>query len=466
MMSNYFNFQREAISILWWSEVNERLLSVSFGEWGLFANKVLELSAIDLLASGIVWNIRSSVSNLFTSSYLFFLILASVVQSNVEWLAILVKDRPVVRDYKEMLDIETQLFDVAYFRSKQINLTRPIEWNVFNRFKALLEKYQDLWLLEKGETLSWNVAMIDILTDLVVMNAAMKHFIMIWGKLWKSGLNAYYRCMWYVDKDSCSRDIAVLKFSTWAIATLYEDYRDVQSFSACNSFANSFKSSIKRATSSASNSLKTAWEDIKNAVERLRKALVGKWAWNLKNNRQSMCDNISEYEMAQLRAYWWPDWTCGKFVKASASLNWTDVSSLLVKTKQLLKERKAQKEQKQKLKKSKSESEKNKVANELQSQNSTSEKRQRRYKYFWSGVEQYNPDFSEELSSKFELMFDDVMDKYWQSSENANSSEISDLLTRGKWILDQVDKSVDNIDNMTNGLKPILQKIVNKQCSG
>jgi hypothetical protein len=42
-------------------------------------------------------------------------------------LAILFKDRPAVRDYKEMLDIESQLFDFAYFRSKQINLTRPLE---------------------------------------------------------------------------------------------------------------------------------------------------------------------------------------------------------------------------------------------------------------------------------------------------------------------------------------------------
>jgi hypothetical protein len=32
-----------------------------------------------------------------------------------------------VRDYKKMLDIETELFDIAYFQSKEINLTLPVQ---------------------------------------------------------------------------------------------------------------------------------------------------------------------------------------------------------------------------------------------------------------------------------------------------------------------------------------------------
>jgi hypothetical protein len=68
---------------------------------------------------------------------------ASILQSNTEGLAILFKDRPIVRDYKEMLDIETQLFDVAFFRSKQIDLTRPFEDDeLFEKFKKLIEEYE------------------------------------------------------------------------------------------------------------------------------------------------------------------------------------------------------------------------------------------------------------------------------------------------------------------------------------
>jgi hypothetical protein len=59
-------------------------------------------------------------------------------------LAILFRDRPIVRDYKTMLDIESALFDVAYFRSKQINLTRPVDGNMVDQFNEVVKKYQDL----------------------------------------------------------------------------------------------------------------------------------------------------------------------------------------------------------------------------------------------------------------------------------------------------------------------------------
>jgi hypothetical protein len=42
-----------------------------------------------------------------------------------------------------MLDIETALFDVAYFRSKQVNLTRPFESNLLEAYNELIKKYQE-----------------------------------------------------------------------------------------------------------------------------------------------------------------------------------------------------------------------------------------------------------------------------------------------------------------------------------
>ena len=146
-MTQYFNFQREAISIIWWSEVEERLMQVSF--WtGLFSNKVLDfpVTAIDFLATS--FRVKSSISNIVTSSVLFMLISASVVESNVDGFAILFRDRPIVRDYKQMLDIETQLFDVAYFRSKQIDLTRKLsdQWDMWVKLDELIRTYKNNWL--------------------------------------------------------------------------------------------------------------------------------------------------------------------------------------------------------------------------------------------------------------------------------------------------------------------------------
>jgi hypothetical protein len=64
------------------------------------------------------------------------------------------------------------------------------------------------------------------------------------------------------------------------------------------------------------------------------------------------------------------------------------------------------------------------------------------------------------LNANFENIFDEVMDQYWQSLENAIYSDISDLLPKGKWVLDQVNTSIEN----TNELKKTLQEIVNYQC--
>jgi hypothetical protein len=39
----------------------------------------------------------------------------------------LLKDRPIVRDYKEMLDIETEIFDTAFSFSRKVDLRRAPE---------------------------------------------------------------------------------------------------------------------------------------------------------------------------------------------------------------------------------------------------------------------------------------------------------------------------------------------------
>jgi hypothetical protein len=82
-------------------------------------------------------------SNAITSAVLALLISASVVQSNTDGIIILFKDRPIVRDYKEMLDIESLIFDVAFFLSKQVNITRPLEPELASKFSALIKEYQE-----------------------------------------------------------------------------------------------------------------------------------------------------------------------------------------------------------------------------------------------------------------------------------------------------------------------------------
>ncbi len=456
MMSNYFNFQYEVINVLIGSKVNERTLEVSFRNRSLFSKKVLglfDLSAIDLVASSVISDVISSTSNLLTSTVLVLLVTASVVESNVEWFAILFNDRPVVRDYKEMLDIETQIFDVAYFRSKQINLLRPVEWNMLTEIKKVIKKYQEIWLLDIGVEPKGNISMADVLFDLLSMNAVMKSFIAA-GTIWE--LDSYNWCMWSTNRDKCDKNNSILKFNQSAIEQLDKDYEEVRAFSACNPYSNFFKNSIGRAVDNGKDSVKVSVQDVKDSMNRLGNALIGKnGTWNLVKDP---CDGISDYEMAQLRAYRWPNWTCWEWINLSSAIS--GVSSFLLKAKEYIRERKAQREVKEKQKEKKKNGKIEGFINDIQSK-TTSEKVSEWYKNYWSGT-RYSPEFSVTLYSDFKDVYEETMVKYWQSLDNANNSNPSGLLpSKGKWILDQMDTIMES-----NGkLEEVLQKIVDKQCS-
>lgn len=461
MMSYYFDFQNDAIKILLWSEVNSLRFSTSFNQW-LFTNQSLSLkgtTAIDVLASNVVWSMKSFVSNAITSMVLLILASKSTLRSNTEWLAILFKDRPIVRDYKQMLDIETTLFDVAYFRSKQIDLTRPFEWNLIAELNTLIKKYQELWLLEKWELAKPENTMVDIIYDLVAMNAAMKHFIMIGGDLWDKGLYNYNWCFWNVNTDKCTRAISILKFSDKAITQLHNDYKDVRTYWKCNSYKASFNATINKTINNNLNSVKTAAKDIEHAMKRLRWTLMWSYDWK---KREGRCD-LSDYEMAQLQAYWWGDWTC------SESIVNVDASAAILETRNYFNQKKAQQKQKEKtesvLKKADKPDSKEaimwNVTEKLKSKNTDEERGQLWFRVYWNDT-RYNSDFSFELDSDFTEVFQNTMDQYAQAQENWMAADVSDLFPRGKWLLDQMDTTIKNTDN----LEKHLQHIEDKQCTG
>ena len=465
VMSDYFWFQNKASAILLWTELNEKRFSASIGSWWLFSDKILELhndTAIDILA-WTVWNLESMASNAITSAVLVLLISASVLQSSTDWIIILFKDRPIVRDYKEMLDIESLIFDVAFFLSKQVNLIRPLESDLSSQFADLIKEYQEKWLLDKGLPLNQSdTSIADILPDLLDMNARMKHFIFWWGEYWKKALRNFNWCLWNSDLGDCQSSTAVIKFSEKAIEQLDQDYKDARSFSSCNSYVNFFKSDIKKTIDNNLDSVKSSINDMKEALIRLKWAMLGNWRWNFRNNRQNLCEWISDYEMAQLRAYWWPDWTCWSRVKVS-----TDFPSAFLEIKEYFNNKKAQREQKQKMKTAIKDAnnawwEKNEkdIVKELQKTASTEDKEVVWFDVFW-GESAYNPSFSNELYSELDAILDDTLSQYWQAQENAMAVDISALFPMGKWILDQVDSSIRKVDD----LGKVLGKIKDKQCS-
>lgn len=485
-MSMYFDFQDEIKSILFWSSnINERLFNVTNSNKWLFWSKVLELSPMDALAYNVLSSLGSAISTTSTSVVLLLLASTSVVQSNaIDGFVILFKDRPVVRDYKYMLDIETELFDIAYFRSKQINLTRPFDSDdLMKDLLKIIEKYQDLWLFEKtGRKPSSNISMADLLFDLLDMNSAMRNFIVY---RWDGILSDYNWCLWVVDNKVCDEKVAVLRFDPKAIAQLDEDYKWIWAFWACNLYASNFKSTISKSANNNLSSVKVAMQDVWDAWIRLWEATVG---WVGKGRWKLLTDpcNMSDYEMAQLRAYWWWNWECWEWIGAStiypktkkwiSSVYWKvkkwvsyvkeKISNIVSVIQEYLREKKVERELRKQQKtlfenKYWVPTKKEDVWKELQEASTTQERQQVMTDNYWEWVV-FNPNFSYDILWDFLLIYTWTMVDYKQSQEAASESDFSYELKKIRWLLDQV----DTVINQSKLVEDDLQKIADYQCNG
>lgn len=429
MMSQYFGFQNEMRGVLLGSKINERRFKVNIWKGWLFSEQVLELNntALDLVTSSVRNRTRSIASNLITSAVLFELALVSVVQSNADWIGILFKDRPIVRDYKTMLDIESDLFDVAYFRSKQVNLTLPVEWDMVKQLKDVIKKYQDSWLLaENTVELKENVGISHVIRDLLKMNAAMKHF-MVYNT---ENLSKYRWCM---DKSSEKNCPAVLQFSDEAVEKLKSDY--MWTFQKCNSH---FNVTISK---TMSDSWKSWWQDVEKAMVRLKTAFV----WVVKQE-DDLC-GLSYYEISMIKSYRWDGRTCENL----PSLQTTFPYIWLKKSKQDLR--------KQQWNSSSTDDETS--GDSVQNKKTTSEKKQEWFYIYWTGSE-YNPEYSSTMNSDFLWIYDSIKEEYDQSERNARASDLSNELKKINALIEQIDW----VKTQSDALKTQLQLIENYQCTG
>lgn len=449
MMSNYFEFQREMKEVLLWTKLNSERFSAEFGPW-LFTNRVLEMSsstAIDLLSSRVIWNIRSFVSNTTTSLFLLELAAISVVQSNTEGFAILFDDWPIVRDYKTMLDIETDLFDIAYFLSKEMNILQRVDSNTKKELKNVIKKYRDKWLLT-GNDSDINGSIADVLSDLNSMNVVMKQFIMVGGKsIGNAWLRKYKWCFWNVWTDQCTDKIAILMFSSGAIDKLYDDYKDVRKFSVCNSSVNNFKSSLKKTIKNNSDAVSDAVQDVEDALTRLRDETL----WNKKRwDFHDPCKDLSAYELAQLQAYWWWNWSCG---------NWIN----LFTTKKYVKDKIAHYTQKKKTSDILRQSVNSVGNNDLDNKMRDAKTYQERVEYYASQMDKWNlsQNYNIDLDRDFLTEMETTVDEFFQSQENAAATDVITLFWKIRWVLDQLDGIIEN----SNKTKKILKWIEEKACS-
>lgn len=468
-MSKYFQFQEDMIHVLLWSSINEKRFSTAMWNWWLFVNQVLYLSgttsALDLVSSSVLGWVKSLFSATTTTLVLLLLTSASTFQSNASSFLILFKDRPIVRDYKRMLDIESELFDVAYFRSKQVDLTRSFDWDLLNQFSEVIKQYQDNWLLSYTWTtqISNTASMSDILWDLVHMNAAMKWFMLDWSTVWGERIRSYRWCMW--ERNDNADCIPVLKFSDETLINLRKEYDGIWMYWSCNRIA----SNIKRASQKNKENTKGSSETAEEKIERWEKELKDLYAGNTNNGSKekkkiNRC-KMSDYQMAQLKAYWWDDWTCEEWeswvwwwvdLKFSAPMDYNELKSVAIwmkdgavsvvkasvgATKQFITKIKTN-------------------LDKFDNSKTTREKEQVFFELYGSWYT-YSPEFKEDFRDSLVSIYSDTMTDYAQSQANAVAWDFSYQLIKIKWLLDEV----DSVMSWSDGLQEYLEKIANFQCS-
>lgn len=448
-MQKYFDFQNEMMGLVLWTELAKKRFETQRWNKRLFSNGVLDVwpSLLDLVSTSVAWNLRSAVSTSITSMFLLNLSLASVIQANTEWLWILFKDRPIVREYKEMLDIETSWIEMAFFLSESGNLDH-IKVNSWDVVK-LVKKYQNDWLF------TWNVqkaeiTVADIMMDMVIMNGYMKHYILYNKWLWK-----FKACLNNYTKDDewnmlCKESFGY-RFSDDAINQLKDDYKWIWMFGACNHLGSNFLSTINKWIKNNARSMEAAMDDVKNSMNNLKSTLLGKNWWSRGKDR---C-NMSDYEMAQLKAYRWGNWECNQSI---VSVNFSypkDYTSIKKSQKDVDKKTDSQTDAVNDDKNLGSEN----IWERMRKKLSFNEKSVDRYNEFCTGS-WFNSHFMHDVDLAFSDIFYTTMWEFDFSQRTAIAWDISMELIKIKWLLDEI----WSVSLEAKQLEEILKKISNYQC--
>lgn len=450
-MSMYYAFQREMMAAIWWADISEKRFAVSMDEDGLFSQWVLDLpdwfwDIGDLAASSAWWNIGSLVSAWATTTVLLLLSTVAIVQWAGDWFAILFRDRPIVRDYKTALDIENELFDLAYEMSQKVFITASLEWNLSNNIKAVIEDYQKKWLLSWDSfSIDSSVSISHVIWDLVWMNASIKHFITYWKVTWTGWLRTFHWCLNGTKKGECG---SKLEFSEEAINKLGEEYSWLWTFWSCNLLWSSLEDSLSRWLDPSW--VETAIDNLKESLNRLMRPFENIWSL------ASYCDKLSEYEMAQLRAYYWGNWTCwdknwlgainlAKGIKSSIQDNQQNSKESLsqIKEEKAKKrtEKKARRQEVRDLKKSLRDQKKAlKETIPDMTALSSSSWRENYGVSDYKAWDWYTQDLNEEISS----IFMDVIRDYEEARYGISSSDLSYELVEIQALLSQI-KSVQDL---------------------
>lgn len=182
-MNLYLEFQSEAAGFLKTNKFETATEAVNQGEWGIFSNKLLEIKALERFDESLagqalklfyVTSARSATA-LITSAFVFELSALSTLADSSVGLTILFHDRPIVRDWAKLLEIERNLNQSAYHLGKVWEITKTL--TKAEQLRSLLKNYEKKGLFQDTESFPSSITYTDLISNLVRLNLAVKAFL-------------------------------------------------------------------------------------------------------------------------------------------------------------------------------------------------------------------------------------------------------------------------------------------------
>ena len=314
----YLDFQREMLFLLAKNPFEIQTELVANPEGWLFTNKLLKLNSLESfddsflgrtlkIADQALGNVASST---LTSIYLFQLSAISTLIDNSVWFLILASDRPIVRDWMKLLDIERQIIQTAYTIGQAWDIAKTIKDSKL--LNEIIDRYEAKGLLKAGSQVPDSVAYMDVFTALYSINVAQRYFLFAWDT---SQL-----------RNGIQKGNFQLTFNEEWIEQLKSDYQCARwKFGyRCNKNAKTFWFNIGTLTKNTKKSAESATYLIKDAVKRFRNAIWSPLFPQFKKG--PIASHLTGEELVLLRNVYWAN-TSDLYIENTLPLLWLPQST-------------------------------------------------------------------------------------------------------------------------------------------
>lgn len=294
-MQIYLEFQKEMATLLATKKFKTATEQVSEWKWWLFTSKILALTGVESFADSLVWKtIRiaditatRSATSILTSIFLFQLSAVTAIMDNTISLTILLQDRPIVRDWSKLLDVERTLSEIAYELWSNWEIANKI--TEVSAFDNIINKYKWEWLI-KDATFWWSIAYTDLILQLTELNSAIKWFL------------AYDSTGMIDEYNNGDYNIEIQK--EW-IQELKEEYKCARRtfWFKCSTSWTALKKNLKILTNNTNKQWKWAINQIKDSYKELKQSL---WNWSAIKDRFQWKDlTLTDKERELLESRYW-----------------------------------------------------------------------------------------------------------------------------------------------------------------